>query len=79
MVAIHPLRSTDVAVIIIHGNTPPVTACIRSGTPAAFRILNGNVKTVNPYMTFPVITDILLRISRVNIHLFTLFGYITRD
>ena len=74
VVAVNALRATDIAVGVLHFLLPLLAVCISATTHGALRVLDGNVISINPHMSFLVVTCRLLCISRVDFRSCLCFG-----
>ena len=73
MVTVHGFRTTDITVVVVHGNAPFLPVGIPSATDRTFGILDGHIVSVNPDMTFFVVAGLLLRFSRRGVDHFACF------
>ena len=67
MVAVHALRTTNVAVGVLHGRFPLLTISIHATTNRTFRLLDANIKCTYTHMPFLVIAGFLLGFCRIYI------------
>ena len=65
MVAVHALRTTYVAVGVLHSGLPRIAVCIRATTHAAFRVLDRDVELPDAHMAFLVVPGFFLRFCRI--------------
>ena len=73
MVTVHSFGTTDITIIIVHGDAPFLAVLIGTGTYTTFRVFDSNIVTVNLYMTFLVVACFLLCFGRIPVYFCTGF------
>ena len=78
MVAVHSLRTTEIAVGVVHLAFPLFAVGICTATYAALGLFNGNVERTNLHMTFLVIAGFFLRLGGLGVYIGRGFFYLCR-
>ncbi len=79
MVAINALCALDIAIIIMHRYIPSLTRSVLAAPGTAFRVLDGDVKTIYLDMPLLVITCFFLPLGRLSVNVLALGRHLSRS